>query len=295
MSIPKLYTGNLQFIMRQIFIVLSFFLFTLPSCSTREKYNTNGLRKLNDKEILERARANNLITDNTIFIDSLGNINSREEMQKINSKEVFGDLYVNSKGEIVKVLLRRATKQDEILIGKIQDALEEGEPISIVSINCSDVPQILNEVYETDQGNRSRGIVENNIDKENQQKVISIIENCGFPTLEEHGLKSVEATFLVIQHAGKSLREKYFPQIKRSADKGDLQWSKVALMEDRMLMDRGEKQKYGSQVIKVNGSDKWILYPIQDPENVNKIRAKVGLGPIEEYLSNFDIEYKIDK
>jgi hypothetical protein len=67
-------------------------------------------------------------------------------------------------------------------------------------------------------------------------------------------------------------------------------------MEDRMLMDKGEKQKYGSQVRKSNGSDKWSLHPpIQDPENVNKRRAEVGLEPIEEYLKHFGIEYKTDK
>ncbi|MDQ3394850.1 MAG: hypothetical protein M3512_12165 [Bacteroidota bacterium] len=66
-------------------------------------------------------------------------------------------------------------------------------------------------------------------------------------------------------------------------------------MEDRMLMDRGEKQKYGSQVIKDNGSDEWTLYPIQDPENVNKMREKNGLGPLEEYLRHFGIENKIEE
>lgn len=133
------------------------------------------------------------------------------------------------------------------------------------------------------------------IDRENQQTVVSIIEKCGFPTIKEHGYKSVEAVFLVIQHAGKNLREKYFPLIKKSADQGELQWSTVALMEDRMLMDRGEKQKYGSQVRKDNGNEEWSLYPIQDPENVNKRRAEVGLGPIEEYLRHFGIEYSTDK
>ena len=86
--------------------------------------------------------------------------------------------------------------------------------------------------------------------------------------------------------------KKYFPLIKKSADRGDLSWSTVALMEDRMLMDIGEKQKYGSQVQKANGSDKWTLYPIQDPKNVNKRRAKIGLEPIEDYLRRFGIEYE---
>ena len=99
------------------------------------------------------------------------------------------------------------------------------------------------------------------------------------------------AAFLVIQHAGKSLREKYFSLMKASAEKGDLQWNMVALMEDRMLMDKGEKQKYGSQVRKNMESGAWELYPVEDPKNINKRRAEVGLGPIEEYLSTWDLEF----
>ncbi|MDJ1466900.1 hypothetical protein QNI19_25120 [Cytophagaceae bacterium DM2B3-1] len=282
--------------MRQIFIIVSFFLLTLSSCKTAERHKSDNLRKLSDKEILEHAKARNYVTDKTIFTDSLGTIKSRESVQKESSDEVFGDFYVNVKDEIVKVVLRKATREDKILVEKLKAAFEESEPISLVSVNCSEIATIMDQVYETDQSNRSEGTVKDNaIDKKNQQLVISIIENCGFPTAEVHGSKSVDAAFLVIQHAGKNVREKYFPLIKRSADKGDLQWSKVALMEDRMLMDRGEKQKYGSQVTKANGSDKWVLYPLQDPENVNKIREEVGLGPIEEYLEHFGIDYRRDK
>jgi hypothetical protein len=48
--------------------------------------------------------------------------------------------------------------------------------------------------------------------------VVSIIEKCGFHSVKEYGYGSVEAGFLMIQHAGKNLREKYFPLIERSAD-----------------------------------------------------------------------------
>ena len=151
---------------------------------------------------------------------------------------------------------------------------------------------MLEEVYRKDQEIRKdNAIPDPGIDRENQQIVVSIIEKCGFPSSEIHGNTSVQAAFLVIQHAGKTLREKYFPLIKESAEKGDLRWSTVALMEDRMLMDRGEKQKYGSQVTKNQASGKWELYPVEDPAKVNKRRAEIGLGPIEEYLSRWDIEF----
>lgn len=279
--------------MNKVGLVLIVFLIVIVSCGKNPNYTPQGLRKLSDTELIERARARNHLSENIVFKDSMGNIILRDELRKINREESFGDQYVNSDNEVVEVVIRRATNQDKVLIEKIKQAFEEGEPISIIDIDCSEIQEILETVYDTDQGNRQGGSGGNaETDKDNQQIVVSTIENCGFPTVDAHGNKSVEAVFLVIQHAPKSLREKYFPLIKKSADQGDLSWSTVALMEDRMLMDRGEKQKYGSQVQKNNGSDNWALYPIEDPQNVNKRRAEVGLGPIEEYLKHFDIDYK---
>ncbi|MEB2777341.1 DUF6624 domain-containing protein [Algoriphagus sp. D3-2-R+10] len=280
--------------MKKSGLILILSLFSLISCYKSSVYIPEGLRKLTDEEILEGFRSN-FIAENTVFKDSLGNVLSRTELQKIDPDDLFGDYYVSSNNELIEVVIRKATKQDKELIKKIKVGIEEQEPITIIGIDCSDIKESLETVYEADQENRQGGSVGNlEIDYKNQQIVVSTIENCGFPTVEEHGYKSVEAVFLVIQHAGKSLREKYFPQIKESADQGDLQWSLVALMEDRMLMDRGEKQKFGSQVIMKSGSNTWTLYPILDPENVNKRRAEIGLQPIEEYLQHFGIEYKND-
>ncbi|MDO1449773.1 hypothetical protein Q0590_26075 [Rhodocytophaga aerolata] len=279
--------------MNKIVLILMISVFSAVSCNKSSNYKPQGLRKLSDTEIIEHAKTGNYISENTIFKDSVGNIVSRDELRQMNTEEIFGDQYVNADNKIVEVVLRKATNEDKALIKKLKEGFEiEDEAVTIIDIDCSEVEKILEAVYQVDQDNRKGGVVANtDIDKENQQIVVSTIEKCGFPSVEKHGNRSVEAVFLVIQHAGKSLREKYFPQIKKSADQGDLQWSLVALMEDRMLMDRGEKQKYGSQVQKKNGSDKWSLYPIEDPQNVNKRRAQVGLGPIEEYLKHFGIDY----
>jgi hypothetical protein len=284
--------------MKKAVVILIVCLFCLVSCNKSSNYKPQGLRKLSNTEIIEHVKARNYITENTVFRDSLGNIIARDELNKMNLEELelFGDQYVNADNKIVEVVLRKATHEDKLLIEKLKEGfvIEEDQPVTLIDIDCSNMSKILEKVYQVDQDNRKGGSVANtDIDKENQQIVVSAIEKCGFPSVEKHGKKSVEAVFFVIQHAGKSLREKYFAQIKKSADQGDLQWSQVALMEDRMLKDRGEKQKYGSQVQKKQGSDKWSLYPIEDPQNVNKRRAQVGLGPIEEYLKHFGIDYKI--
>ena len=262
------------------------------SCSFKP-YRPEGLRKLTDDEMIQRARLKQFINpDSTVFKDTLGNIIAKDAVEKLEQDKFFGDQYVNKDHKIVEVVIRRSTEADRLLVRKLIDAFEEGDPITFLDVSCDDVTAILDTVYRDDQENRSAGTVEDmEVDRINQQKVVSIIEKCGFPSVESHGSKTVEAAFLVFQHAGRKMREKYFPLILESAKKGDLKLAWVALMEDRMLMDRGEKQKYGSQVHKAAGESEWKLWPIEDPANVNVRRAEVGLDRIEDYLKQFDIDY----
>ena len=62
-------------------------------------------------------------------------------------------------------------------------------------------------------------------------------------------------------------------------------------MQDRILMNQGKKQIYGSQVV-YNKKGEQVFYPIEDEANVNIRRAKIGMQPIEEYAKLFGIEYK---
>lgn len=76
--------------------------------------------------------------------------------------------------------------------------------------------------------------------------------------------------------------------------------SKVAMMEDRMLMERDEAQIYGTQakgIFMVKNPSKqedifYIIWPIENPNQVNARRKEVGLSStIEEYAKQLGIEY----
>ena len=69
----------------------------------------------------------------------------------------------------------------------------------------------------------------------------------------------------------------------------------AATLEDRVLVAEGKPQIYGTQVLMPPGSTKWELCPIQNEARVDARRAAVGLGPLEQYLKNFGIEYKPPK
>ena len=159
--------------------------------------------------------------------------------------------------------------------------------VDIIEVDCSKKHQILSEVYESDQRIRKSNdlIKYAKEDHRNQELVISIIEKCGMPTLKEVTQEHMKAIWLGLQHSNKKIRKKYFPQIEKAVENGDLSKQQYALMKDRMLMDEGKPQIYGSQI--KNGK----LYKLENPETVNERRKEMGMGTIEEYLKYFNIEF----
>lgn len=159
--------------------------------------------------------------------------------------------------------------------------------IDIIEVDCSKKSQILDEVYESDQRIRKSNelIKYAKEDHKNQELVISIIEKCGMPTLNDVTQKQLSTIWLVLQHTTNKHRKKYFPLIEKAVKNGELSKQQYALMKDRILMDEGKPQIYGSQL--KNGK----LYKIENPETVNERRKKMGMETIEDYLKRFDIKY----
>ena len=62
----------------------------------------------------------------------------------------------------------------------------------------------------------------------------------------------------------------------------------MAKMKDRMLMNNGYPQIYGTQIVGKN------VYKLRDPKNINQLRAEVGLGTIEENTRKFGFEFNND-
>ena len=162
-------------------------------------------------------------------------------------------------------------------------------PLQLVEINCQHRQSILQEVFESDQSMRTNGgSINARVDRENLATVVSLIEKCGMPTLEEVTQNQMMAIWLVFQHGDNASRKKYLPQIRKSVENGDLEEGQLALMEDRILVNDGKPQIYGSQ-FRIEDGD-LVLYELANPETVDKRRAKVGLEPLSEYLNRFNIK-----
>ncbi|MBC5992879.1 hypothetical protein H8S84_08540 [Pontibacter sp. SD6] len=129
------------------------------------------------------------------------------------------------------------------------------------------------------------------IDQENLKQIMPLIETYGWPGKSMVGMHASSAVFLVIQHAPKEVMEKYLPLLREAAAKGEASKNHLAMMEDRVRMNQGLPQLYGSQVQMDSDTKQWVLYKVEDEANLDKRRAEMGLGPIKDYLKSMGVEY----
>jgi hypothetical protein len=103
---------------------------------------------------------------------------------------------------------------------------------------------------------------------------------------------------MVIQHASLQRQEKYLPLFQKAADNSEIKPSLVAKMIDRIRVNKGEKQVYGTQAVPIRDpktgyfTNNYELAPIEDEPNVDKRRLKVGLPPIKEGAKELGVDYK---
>ena len=123
------------------------------------------------------------------------------------------------------------------------------------------------------------------IDDQNIKVVCDILDKYGFIEKERIGYKASYAQYLVIQHAPHEIKLKYQSVIEEAVNNGKLSRSDYAHFVDRVLVEEGKKQIYGTQYKFDEKSGKYELEPIENNENINEIRKEMGLPSFEEDAS----------
>jgi len=135
----------------------------------------------------------------------------------------------------------------------------------------------------------------NEKDSINLIKVKAILDKYGWLGTDVVGGQGNSTLFLVIQHSDQATQEKYLPMMREAVKKGKAEGSSLALLEDRVALRQGKKQIYGSQIGRDLETQLYYVSPLEDPDNVDKRRAEVGLQPLAEYVSHWQIKWDIEK
>jgi hypothetical protein len=132
-------------------------------------------------------------------------------------------------------------------------------------------------------------------DEANLEQVSEILDERGWLGPKVVGDKGSLTLFLVIQHADINTQEKYLPMMREAVKEGNARASNLALLEDRVALRQGKRQIYGSQIGRDPDTGEYYVSPLIEPEKVNERRAEVGLGSIEDYISNWDMTWDVEK
>jgi len=249
----------------------------LLSCVNNQN---DELTLISSSESVKKIQEGTLDYSYAVFKNQKGELISDEERKLLNAGKLMMDFYEDSKGKIVEVRLRVFSLEGKFIdIQRKSSLVNPLKFIELTEIDCNGLDSIFAEVQKTDQSVRIEGGDMEFVDSINQQIVVSVIEQCGWS--EEY----LSTIWLVFQHSPKELMGNYYPELKKLSLQGKLKLGSMALMEDRLLMGYGYNQIYGSQIS--NG----ILYDLDDPHNVNQRRASMDLGPIEEYISRWDLNF----
>ncbi len=169
--------------------------------------------------------------------------------------------------------------------------------------SCNQYNLILEEVYNNDQAVRewtkemssltADQILEystemERVDSLNQAIVFGILDKEGWPSHLSY--KANRAIWIVIDHSDLANRSKYLELVKEKAEEGVLDKTDYAILNDRVLMEEGKPQVYGTQIkmaamiVDNEVAMQLCLWPVDNPAALDSLRSTVGLSPIQDYL-----------
>ncbi len=122
------------------------------------------------------------------------------------------------------------------------------------------------------------------IDRENSRRLKDLLADIGWIDAARFGAAANESAFLIVQHCGNlaMLRSVVAALQAEFAAGHAAAGPRYALMHDRLMLERGGQQRYGSQLHpRADGS---LHFPrLEDPAGVDERRAAVGLESLDDY------------
>ncbi len=131
-------------------------------------------------------------------------------------------------------------------------------------------PPGLPDVPRTDQGRTER--------------LKQLIAGHGWPTRRSVGTDGATAAWLIAQHSDHDVAfQKEALALMQAAGDGDIDTTELAYLEDRVAVNTGAPQIYGTQIRCGPGAEPVPATPIRDEEKVEQRRKKMKLQPLADY------------
>jgi hypothetical protein len=121
------------------------------------------------------------------------------------------------------------------------------------------------------------------VDQANTRWLGELISTRGWPSRTLVGEDAALAAFLLAQHADNDpvLQQAFLDALHAAVAHGEASLAHLAYLEDRVRVNAGRAQLYGTQ-FGVTGGE-FGPCPIEDPERLDERRADMGLEPFVAY------------
>ncbi|GIV28550.1 MAG: hypothetical protein KatS3mg027_2364 [Bacteroidia bacterium] len=130
-------------------------------------------------------------------------------------------------------------------------------------------------------------------DSVNYFSLKKILKKVGFPGYSKVGMVGSQNFWILVQHQDKHInfQKKVLKKMKKEVKRNNASPNLYAYLYDRVMVNTGKKQMYGTQMRLNKDSTSYEPYPLKYPDKVNELRREVGLPPIEEYIKQMNQIY----
>jgi hypothetical protein len=125
------------------------------------------------------------------------------------------------------------------------------------------------------------------VDADNTAFLKKTVQELGWIDAGRFGAQASNTAFLIVQHSGDMpLMLAALPAIEKDVKAKLVDGGAYALLYDRVKLNLGEKQRYGSQIART-ASGEMVVLTLEDKAKVDQFRKEMGMTPLAQYLAFF--------
>lgn len=234
------------------------------------------------------------ILKNSKTIDSKYLITGLEAKKEIGKDEEIIEILSSQPIEMLQEICKKQVLSNFEICKKYSVEIVENEKLQLELIKMYVNDQyvrsnLMTDILQKYNLSKDQVIIDSNginTDERNRERLKEIIAKYGFPTKKMVGKDAMNGVFFMIQHAdGENAWQKsQLTNIANAVKKGDLDNQSYAYLYDRIKINSGEKQLYGTQFANVDAVNNIVeLDKTEDIDNLDKRRMEIGMMPIEMY------------
>lgn len=133
-------------------------------------------------------------------------------------------------------------------------------------------------------------------DKIHTERMKEIVAEIGWPTISKVGVEAADISWILVQHIDRKVDldfQERCLQLMKEVPANEVDPINIAYLEDRVRVNQGRGQLYGTQFYQVDG--KHVLKTIEDEVNVNKRRAEMGMDTLQDQINMMNVSVPLSE